>query len=492
MSPTATKAPATTSTPRLSEVARHLVVPDGIETSVFPRVERRLATVGYGFDRWQQGLGSVALGCRADGMYAATIGGVVVSIPRQVGKTYTVGGLVVGLCLEFPGLRVAWTSHHNRTNTNTFRSLQSIVKKPKLRASVASIREANGEQEIRFANGSIIFFGARAQGFGRGMEEMDILVLDEAQILDLKALEDMVPSTNQAKHPHGALIFFIGTPPRPSDPGEAFKSKRAAALSGVTTDQVYVEFSADPDASLDDRSQWPTMNPSYPIRTPLASMLRMRENIPDDDSWSREAMGRWDDDIEGPQWKTITRSDWIGCGVAMEPDQAGFLTGPITLAIEMDAGSRLTHLIAAGAHGEVVGVDLHATFPNPREVVPYLIQLKDAAEIRVVLDKRGPASSLLNELTEAGIEVEEIDTPTLMRGTGAFIDAATDQQVRHRHREALDESIGRATLRKYGESRLINRAGDGDPSVAIGAVLAHLAHVAASKPPSFAWIIGGS
>ena len=138
----------------------------------------------------------------------------------------------------------------------------------------------------------------------------------------------------------------------------------------------------------------------------------------------------------------------------------------------------------------VVGVDLHATFPNPREVVPYLLQLKATAEIAVVLDKRGPASSLLNELTEAGIEVDEVDTPTLMRGTGAFIDAATDQQVRHRHRPALDESIGRATLRKYGESRLINRAGDGDPSVAIGAVLAHLAHVAAAtEPEPFAGVV---
>src|SRR5690606_6214541 len=49
----------------------------------------------------------------------------------------------------------------------------------------------------------------------------------------------------------------------------------------------------DPNADPDDRSQWPTMNPSYPLRTPLESMLRMRENIPNEDSWRREAMGVW-------------------------------------------------------------------------------------------------------------------------------------------------------------------------------------------------------
>ena len=89
--------PTTVSTPRLSEVARHLVLPQGIVTSVFPRIEKRLNAAGVFFDPWQQGLSTAALGCRADGKYAATVGGVVMSIPRPVGKTYTVGNLIIGL-----------------------------------------------------------------------------------------------------------------------------------------------------------------------------------------------------------------------------------------------------------------------------------------------------------------------------------------------------------------------------------------------------------
>jgi hypothetical protein len=72
-------------------------------------------------------------------------------------------------------------------------------------------------------------FGAREQGFGRGFDEVDIEVFDEAQILTEKALEDMIAATNQSRHPHGALLFFMGTPPRPSDPGEAFGLKREGA-----------------------------------------------------------------------------------------------------------------------------------------------------------------------------------------------------------------------------------------------------------------------
>src|SRR5699024_4894425 len=80
-----------------------------------------------------------------------------------------------------------------------------------------------------------------------------VLVLDEAQILTEKAMEDMVPATNAA--PNG-LVLMMGTPPRPADPGEVFTSRREAALSGDDSDVLYVELSADKDCSPDDRRQW--------------------------------------------------------------------------------------------------------------------------------------------------------------------------------------------------------------------------------------------
>lgn len=456
MTATKTRHPKTTSTPRLSEAARHLVIPEGIVTSTWPRVEARLATVGYRFDLWQQGLGSVALGCRADGLYAATVGGVGASIPRQVGKTYTVGGLVVGLCLEFSGSRWAWTSHHNRTNTNTFRALQSIVRRKAFRPHIEAIREANGEQEIRFKNGSVIFFGARAQGFGRGMEEMDGLVLDEAQILDLKALEDMVPATNQAKHPHGALIFFIGTPPRPTDPGEAFTAKRTAALSGATKDHVWVEFGADPDAALDDQDQWRKANPSFPHRTPLASMLRMRENIPDDDSWRREALGIWPE-LDGDEgWEVWPRESWEACASDVSASASNWLTGPVTLSLEVTPDrSRCALGVSGDTASGRVGIDLAASQPGVGWSVDALVAIcRDRDVSRIVVDPKGPAGSFVEPLgealSEAGLKVpvEEITFEEFKRTTGDAYDAVVAGEVEHRSRPELDLSVARATRRK--------------------------------------------
>ncbi len=294
-----TPPPTKPGTRRLSEVARHVVQPAGIVSTGYPSVQAKCRDLGIQHDDWQQGLGRLILGKREDGKYAATVGGVVMSIPRQVGKTFTVGSIIFALCILFPGLMVLWTAHRTRTSNETFRSMQATAKRKKVAPHVEYVRATNGEQEIGFRNGSRILFGAREQGFGRGFAEVDIEVFDEAQILTERALEDMVAATNQAKHPSGALLFYMGTPPRPSDPGDAFRNKRARALSGQSRDMVYVELSGDPDARPDDRSQWAKANPSYPRRTPEESMLRLRENVGSDESFLREGLGVWDEASSG-------------------------------------------------------------------------------------------------------------------------------------------------------------------------------------------------
>ena len=348
------------------------------------------------FDPWQEGAATVALGCRSDGKFAATVDGVVWSIPRQVGKTFTVGNLLIALALELPGLRVVWTSHHGRTTTNTFRSMQGMVRRPEVWRHVEAIRTANGEQEIRFTNGSIIMFGAREQGFGRGMDAVDILVFDEAQILDLKALEDMVPATNQARNPHGGLVFLIGTPPRPADNGEAFKAKRAQALSGEASGIFYVEMSADAEADLDDREQWGRANPSFPLRTPVESMLRMRSLIPDDDSWRREALGIWD---EVNSKGVIPAESWQDAA-----DERSMPVDRFALGIEVGPDLAWASVALAGQREDsawhvALEEDQHTKGRGVAWVVPYVEALVAAnPQIRtVVVDVGGPIKALVEQ-----------------------------------------------------------------------------------------------
>lgn len=332
---------------KLSEVARHVCRPDGIVSTGWPAVRDRLAQFGIPFDLWQQGAGRLVLAKRGDGMYAAGVGGVVISIPRQVGKTYMIGWIVFALCTLVPGLTVIWTAHHGRTTSETFGKMRAMANKAKVKSHIETIRSTNGEQAIVFRNTSRILFGARDQGFGLGFDMVDVLVLDEAQRVKEVAMADMVPATNAA--PNG-LVILMGTPPRPTDTGDVFAHRRADALDG-DPDTLYLELSADPGAKIIDWDQVAKANPSFPHRTTKTAILRMQKLLGSDEGFYREGYGIWDDDSSGS--RAIDADSWRNTGVA-SPPRAG--TKYFGVAFSLDGGR--VALSGAVKHDDSVHVEL--------------------------------------------------------------------------------------------------------------------------------------
>lgn len=452
------------STPRLSEYARKFVYPPGITKTVWPRIEAKGLELGLGFDWWQSQLGTVCLGYGENGKYVATVGGVGMSIPRQVGKTYFVLGLLVIMCILFPGLQVVWTSHHLRTSTKTFSHLQGICRRKKVAPHIAkndhggdAIRTANGEQQVKFTNGSIIMFGARALGFGRGFDEIDIEVFDEAQILDTKSLEDMVAATNQARHEHGALLFYMGTPPKPSDPSEAFTERRKEAWSGESEDAIWLEIGADPKSDVNDRAQYPLMNPSYPKRTPLESMLRLRKNLKNEDSWNREGRGIWDDD--GRQL-IIPLDKWLLLADASEFPAPH--VGKVVLAVDTDPDRARTTIAAAGPRAEGPPlIEITSSKDGSADNRPGV----DWAEARiieicanqgvaaVVIDEMSAAASLIPALVAANLPVVTTNSRKLAQACGQFYDAAVETgELVHLDDPLLLTALRAATKRNVSDA----------------------------------------
>jgi phage terminase large subunit-like protein len=443
----------------LSEVARHIVVPEGITSSGWPAVEAKCREFGDRFDEWQSGAGRLILAKRADGSYAATVGGITLSIPRQVAKTFLVSRIIFALCVIFPGLKVLWTAHRTRTATNTFKGLQGYCKRPSVAPHVSDIRTTNGEQEIRFANGSVIMFGARETGFGRGFDEVDVEVFDEAQILGLKALEDMVAATNQSRHEHGALLFYMGTPPRPVDNGEVFKARRDEALAftrpdgdftGVVVgdDSLYIECSADRGADPDDRAQWAKANPSYPHRTPLRSMLRLRKNLPDVDSWAREALGIWDavstdtQPIDPERWALFVD------GESMATDET------LTLALDAPIGRKSACFSVAGRRVDRLRhVAIRYWVPPQRigEVVSIARQLCEGHRTKLYMPPNSPALAWRDDLRAAGVEVVEVKAAAFIEAQQVIEQAVADGGIRHRGQPDMDAAVRGLAGRANGD-----------------------------------------
>ena len=439
--PTRTTRSGTASSRRgLDVVARHVVRPTGISSSQWPSVRDTLRNLGLGFDPWQQDLGRLCVAKRKDGTYAATVGGVVISIPRQVGKTFTVGGLVFALCMLRPGIKVVWTSHHLSTTDETFEDMSAMARMPRIAHHILTVRSGNGKQRIKFRNRSQIEFGARESGFGRGKKQISILILDEFQHVSEAALENLVPAMNQGDNP---LLFMMGTPPRPIDRGEAFKNRRRDALSGKSTDMVYVEIGADPDAKLDDRKQWAKANPSFPRRTPASSILRMRANLASDDSFKREALGIWDDDSVGS--RLISADLWSKTGVAEAPE------GLVSFGVAFSPDGSRVGLGGCRKHDGGLHVELLDAFSGRLEsgIAALAKWLADrrAATAQITIAGAAGAGTLRQDLRDLGVPERMIVVATTQQyttGCAMLHEGLIDGSVTHLAsdgQKVLDDSV---------------------------------------------------
>lgn len=322
----------------LVDIARQCFIPDDIAfTRYHELIAPELPGMGVVLDQWQEDIWYAALGLREDGSLACDVMGVTLSIARQAGKTWGIMVGLIAICLKRPGTLVIWSSHHDRTSSETLTKIAGIVEKPAIRPKMRAqhpVVQADDNRGVHFANGSRILFGARSAGFGRGFAEVDIQVYDECQNLKESALTDMLAAMNVSEI---GLAFFMGTPPRPQDVAlgvhEAFKRRRDKALAPMKKRPfkgIYVEFSPespeDVVSDIDAPGFWAKLaeaNPSFGFRVGKSAIERLVENMSSEDVL-REVFGIWDKTNE--TLSVVARDDWNRLAADLEtlPDVASF------------------------------------------------------------------------------------------------------------------------------------------------------------------------
>lgn len=465
------------STPRLSEAAKFVHVPPTAVATAWPPVQGKLADLGIRLRWWQVPIAKIILSLNESGKYTTTIGGVGLSIPRQVGKTFLVGALVFALALLRPGLTVVWSAHRTRTAEETFKKMQGFSRRKSIKPHVLKVVLGSGEESIEFANGSRIMFGARAAGFGRGFDEVDVVVYDEAQILDQSALDDMIPATNQCRQPEGALMFFMGTPPQKKDidagKAEVFTLMRESAKAG-DEDTAWIEFGGDDDyvpsplpAPLSERDwvQIRKANPSFPDDTPSESILRMRKKL-GDASFVLEGAGIWPKVTK--QFSPFNGVLWRE-SVDVGPSDD---SKPSSLAVDMSHDRRISvgacWLEGESAHLEEVwaGVD------EPAATAWVIDGWRRAGRrTKVVIDGMSPAASMIPALRAAGVPIITGGPADMSRACGLTKSDLEAGRLTHAGQSSLDGA------RDGARKRAIGKAGGwgldrSDPSVNIAPLVA--------------------
>lgn len=431
---------------RLADLAKHLVTPDRGVSTGWPKVRDTCNNLGWMFDEWQEDLGRLILSKDAVGMFASSI--CCMSLPRQVGKTYLVGCIAFALCLTQPGTTVIWTAHRGRTATETFRAMKAKAKLPELAAFIdqrvkgGGIRSSNGEQEIEFLNGSRILFGARESGFGVGFANVGMLVLDEIQRASVKAMDDLLPTTNAAANP---LVLCMGTPPRPTDDGEVFTMLRQEATTGESDDVLYVELAASDRFDLSDEDEfWRQLrkvNPSFPHRVGERAILRNKKGLTEDSVY-REVFGLWDEfskqfsPINGPLWREAAD---VGPADGTKPNG---------MAVDMSHDRQISvgacWLEDTSAHVE----EVWAGMDEPAAVE--WVASRAGRRMPVFIDGQSPAASMIPALKARGVKVYTGNASDMSRGCGLVVSDLESGRLTHADQESVNEAREGARKRAIG------------------------------------------
>lgn len=418
---------------------------------------------GYGLclDQWQRDTLGDWMAADGRGLWVHDRCGA--SVPRQNGKNAVLEAReVYGMAVI--GEKFLHTAHEVKTARKAFKRLLTFFDDPRrypdLAQRVTDIRRTNGQEAIILANGGSIEFAARSKGSARGFT-VDVVVLDEAQDLDEDSLEAL-RSTNSAGPQGNPQIIWTGTPPGPRSNGELFRRFRSGALAGTAAGTCWHEWSASPGADLDDEATWAQANPAYEIRIQRRTVMAEREDL-SDEGFARERLGMWD---EVSTDAVIDAATWGRCA-----DMASQPRDRLALAVDVQPDRSSASIAVAGRRADG---RWHVEVIDNRNQVGWVVErvagIYRRQRIRtVVVDRRGPAASLVEPLQAKGLKVTATSAEEMAASCGAFYDAVMEDRLRHLDTPVLNAALSVARKRSLGDSwawHRKNAAADITPVVA--------------------------
>lgn len=420
---------------------------------------------------WQQNTLNALLTIEPDGLWTHTI--AVLLCPRQNGKSL----ILVMRCLYgmfVLGERIAYTAQRWKTAKDLYNRFWSLIRsKPWLRNRVAKASLGPGTGYIELINGAQIEFSTRGADSGRGLDEVDLLIYDEAYNITDSEQSALSPTQLASKNPQTIYASTAVNEEQHSN-GEILAGLRRKGLAG-SPNLYFAEFMAPEDMDRDDPETWKYANPSYGVIANRAKISKLRGELTRK-SFDADLLGRglWpvDTDDETPEY-VIDPDLWS----TMEHPEAK-LGKKIALAIDMSPDRRWISIGAAArtTTGRVhVEVGYHQA-PGPG-VVRVLLSLIDRWDpCALVVDKMSPAYSLYPDLLAAGIEPEVTSAGDMVQACGGFYDDAVNDGLSHTGDPLLAAALEGATKRDMsGGGWAWNRKANMTISPLVAATLAHWA-----------------
>jgi terminase large subunit-like protein len=428
---------------------------------------------------WQRRIINVACELRPDGRFRYPV--VVVSVPRQSGKTTLIATLCLARCLNIPDCQVWYTAQTRMDAVLRYREMVRLLRASSLvEARIGGfgiihgdydfrIRGSTGNEAIEFSNGSAVRLFAPSEDSLHG-SVTDLVGIDEARFFTERQGAALMAAALPTQATRNGQVWITSTAGGPESTFLA--AQMELGLASLTEDGsrlAYAEYGiADdvPDDALLDAviAAHPSAGlPGGPVTDALAVAFAQ--------------MPRWQFAHEfGNRWRTGSRQSAIPVEVWDEQAAASLPTDQAVLTFGADVALNRESAVIVACSGNVLEVVDQR--PGAGWLPGRLRELVERWEpTRVAIHGGGPAGTVAELLRPSMPVLTATTERQLAAACGLFYDAVVDRSLFHVPDPVLDGSVRQAVKRTHGQTWVWSRVQSGPAIVA-----ASLAYWACVQP----------
>lgn len=378
---------------------------------------------------WQVQVNAVANEVMPDGTFRYPT--VILSTPRQAGKTTLLNAVLAHRAMTMPDFRAFYTAQtglHARDVWTEWATTLELRMPKRWR-----FRRSAGMETATWpgTGGFIRAFPPTPDSLHS--KQSDFVGLDEVwsyTLADGSAITQAVVPT-QATRPRRQLWIVSTAGDENSVWMRSWIERGRASIDDPDSRICYIEYSAPDDAPWDDPQTWATYHPAFGHTQDISAMRDAMEQF-GESGFRRGYLNQW----------PTTETSWQTAWPTLDTETRIPVTAPITLAADSAWSHRAASIAAAAVLDDGrVAIEVIDHQSGMDWLIPRLRDLTKRHRTAVVIHKSGPLGYLIEDMKRAGIRLIEAPETAYADAIATFQTMVTGGLICHPADPRLDLAV---------------------------------------------------
>jgi hypothetical protein len=415
--------------------------------------------LGRPWKPYQRHIAEVAGELLPDGRYAYSV--IVLTMPRQTGKTAIVYDVANGRARGYPDYRCRYSTHKGTITSDRFADWFLELQRHERIERHLKLRRSRGTEGILWRRQGSYFQAFPARDGALRSAALDQVVVDEAQehddVIGEALKRTITPTFSTRPRRQLWVVFTAGTDA--STYAAAYLRKALAGAPGY----ALFDYGCPDDVDPLDRDLWHTWHPglAYGLTDYAALDMALEEGAA---AFVREYGNRWTRTIAG---SLIPVEDWTAV-----QHRHRMPPGRLCLGVDVaaDRGSAAIALAGPRHHAKIL-----LARPGLDWAAERALELARRLSCPIAIDSVGPVATVKDELERRGAELLVTKAQDVANAAAGLLDAISERSCSLWPNTELDAAADAVTTRPLGDGgyAFSRRASAGPiaPLVAIAAAL---------------------